>query len=143
MDASARQARSRFDRDVAWSAFAMLVPIGVGLLALPVIFRNVGEQVFTLFLLSYGAISFAPSLDLGVSRTTQRRVAYAGTLRPDMQRNLVHYSIPRADRIACSGRTRFGGGGILIPGAARPHPFQPCCCYRPWRCRRDLREHTA
>jgi O-antigen/teichoic acid export membrane protein len=97
---NAAVSRRRFDRDVAWSAFAMLVPIGVGLLGLPIIFHNTGETVFSLFLLSYGAISFAPSLDLGVARTAQRRIAYAHRVHTEDQWVLVRHSLRRAFGVA-------------------------------------------
>lgn len=116
MDASARLARSRFDRDVAWSAFAMLVPIAAGLLALPVIFRNVGQHVFTLFLLSYGAINFAPSLDLGVARTAQRRIAYARSLHADMRETVVRHALRRALLVSAGAAILVVvGGAILFP----------------------------
>lgn len=114
MHPTARQARNQFDRDVAWSAFAMLVPIAIGLLALPVIFRNAGEQVFTLFLLSYGAINFAPSLDLGVARTAQRRVAYAATLHPDARRTVVEHALRRAMLVAIGAMLLVVAGAVLL-----------------------------
>lgn len=114
MDVSARQARSHFDRDVAWSAFAMLVPIAAGLAALPIIFRNVGEHAFTLFLLSYGAISFAPSLDLGVARTAQRRIAYARLLHADMRRAAVHHALRRALLISAGAAVLATIGGTIL-----------------------------
>jgi O-antigen/teichoic acid export membrane protein len=78
----------------------MLVPIAVGLVALPLLFRNVGPQVFTLFLLSFGAINFAPSLDLGVARTLQRRIAYAATLHSETLNALVAHSLRRGAMVA-------------------------------------------
>ncbi|MBD8472132.1 lipopolysaccharide biosynthesis protein [Sphingomonas sp. CFBP 8765] len=111
-----KDTRNKFDKDVAWSAFAMLVPIAIGLLALPLIFRNVGQQVFTLFLLSYGAINFAPSLDLGVARTMQRRVAYAAPFHVETLGALVAHSLRRATIVAMAIAVFATiGAAILFP----------------------------
>lgn len=94
----------------------MVAPIAIGLLALPLIFRNVGQQVFTLFLLSYGAINFAPSLDLGVARTMQRRVAYAAPFHVDTLSMLVTHSLRRAAVVAMAMAVLATiGAAILFP----------------------------
>jgi O-antigen/teichoic acid export membrane protein len=122
--AAVHASHKRFDRDVAWSAFAMLVPIAVGLVGLPIIFRNVGETVFSLFLLSYGAINFAPSLDLGVARTAQRRIAYANSVHPEDQRLLVRHSLRRALTVAIlAGLAVAVLGLILFPAAGGGRPL--------------------
>lgn len=100
LDNGGSAAHRRFDRDVAWSAFAMLVPIAVGLAALPIMFRNLGETVFALFLLSYGAMSFAPSLDLGIARTAQRRIAYANNVHAEDQLTLARHALKRAFHVS-------------------------------------------
>lgn len=102
----------------------MLVPICAGLLGLPVIFRNVGETVFSLFLLSFGAINFAPSLDLGISRTAQRRVAFATAGHRDDQRALISLSLSRAAAIAClAGLAVALAGLLLFPAAGGASPL--------------------
>jgi len=94
----------------------MLVPIVIGLLALPLIFRNVGQHVFTLFLLSYGAINFAPSLDLGVARTMQRRVAYSVSFHAETLNALVTHSLRRAMIVAMAMAVLATiGAAILFP----------------------------
>lgn len=94
----------------------MIVPIAIGLVALPLIFRNVGQQVFTLFLLSYGAINFAPSLDLGVARTMQRRVAYAAPFHTESLIPLVTHSLRRAVAVAIAmAALATIGAAILFP----------------------------
>lgn len=124
MNSMTRETRARFDKDVAWSAFAMLVPIAVGLIALPVIFGNVRQQAFTLFLLSYGATNFAPSLDLGVARTAQRRVAHAASLDVGTRAALVRHSLRRAAAVAAAVAIIAAvGAALLFPrggGAASP-----------------------
>lgn len=116
MNSTAQEARTRFDKDVAWSAFAMLLPIAVGLAALPLIFSNVGQQVFTLFLLSYGAITFAPNFDLGIARTGQRRVAYAAACAHSALTTLVRHSLRRAAVVSAAGAILATiGAAILFP----------------------------
>lgn len=78
----------------------MLVPISAGLVALPVILMNVQQQAFTLFLLSFGAVNFAPSLDLGVARTAQRRVAYAMTSSGEVRSTIIRHSLRQATIVA-------------------------------------------
>jgi O-antigen/teichoic acid export membrane protein len=117
-------AHKRFDRDVAWSAFAMLLPIAAGLAGLPIIFRNVGDTVFSLFLLSYGAINFAPSLDVGVARTAQRRIAYANSIHAEDQRLLVRHSLRRALVVAVlAGLAVAVLGLILFPAVGGRSPL--------------------
>jgi O-antigen/teichoic acid export membrane protein len=111
-----RDARTRFDKDVAWSAFAMLVPIAVGFAALPILYKNVDQQAFTLFLLFYGAISFAPGLDLGVARTAQRRIAYATLLHSETQTALVRHSLRQATFVSIvAGILAAIGATFLFP----------------------------
>lgn len=114
MTAISREARNRFDKDVAWSAFALVVPIGVGLLALPLIFRNIQQAQFTLFLLSYGAITFAPSLDLGVARTAQRRIAVCANDGREGVALLVRHSLQRTALVSISMAFLVGVGAFAL-----------------------------
>ncbi|SNT10216.1 Membrane protein involved in the export of O-antigen and teichoic acid [Sphingomonas laterariae] len=99
----------------------MLVPIGAGLLALPVIFHNVGQQVFTLFLLSYGAINFAPNLDLGVARTAQRRIAYSVKFHTGTRMALVRHSLKLAALVSVGmALAAMIGAAILFPSQGNP-----------------------
>lgn len=97
----------------------MIVPIAAGLLALPLLLRNVHQQVFTLFLLSYGAINFAPSLDLGVARTAQRRTAYAVLLPVATQSLLIRYALRRARIVSAAVAL------VVMAGTAELFPRQP------------------
>lgn len=96
----------------------MLVPMAVGLAALPIIFRNAGQQNFTLFLLAYGAISFAPNLDLGVARTAQRRIAYSMSFHADTRSALLIHSLRRAVLISAMMMVLAALGALaLFPSA--------------------------
>lgn len=94
----------------------MLVPIAVGFAALPLLYKNAQEQAFTLFLLFYGAMSFAPSLDLGVARTAQRRIAFAATFDIGTRSALVRHSLRTAAIISAAiGMLSVLGAAYLFP----------------------------
>lgn len=69
--------RTRFRSDACWSAAATLVPMFIGAAAIPILLRTLGPEAFAVFALCLAMLSFAPSFDLGVSRTAFRRVAAA------------------------------------------------------------------
>lgn len=68
-------AGSRFRTDAAWSAAGTLLPAVLGVMAVPVLLRNLAPAGFAAFALCLALISFAPALDFGVARTAMRRVA--------------------------------------------------------------------
>ena len=98
----------------------MVVPIIVGLLAIPIIFKNVPQPVFSLFLLSLGAVNFAPTLDLGVARTAQRRIAFAKGASLDRRAALVRHSLRLAIGVGIIAGGAVGVAALfLFPHQAR------------------------
>ena len=69
--------RRNFKSNAFWSAFGTLLPIAIGAVSIPFFLLNLDRHGFSLYIVCLSIISFAPSLDFGVSRTAFRRVAIA------------------------------------------------------------------
>lgn len=67
----------RFRADALWSASGTLVPAVLAVAAIPPLAARLGAGQFTLFALGAAIVSLAPSLDMGMSRTTFRHIAAA------------------------------------------------------------------
>jgi O-antigen/teichoic acid export membrane protein len=66
---------SRFRSDALWSALGTLLPMAIGVAAVPILLRTLDSSIFAIYLLGLAIISLCPNLDFGVSRAAFRHVA--------------------------------------------------------------------
>lgn len=116
----------RFRSDAAWSAAGTALPVLVGALTVPLLLRNLSPGDFSVFALCLAVISFAPSFDLGISRTALRRVAALETASIDERGEFARRCVYRAWLTGCGIGVVMAVAAYLLtregaPGAGRWH----------------------
>lgn len=89
----------RFRANALWSAAGTLLPIIIGAGSVPVLLDALGRAGFAIYAICLGLVSFAPSLDLGVSRTAFRRMTVVTSSGEDPT-GLVADALTRIRKVA-------------------------------------------
>jgi O-antigen/teichoic acid export membrane protein len=105
---------NRFRADAFWSSAGTIAPIVAGALATPFLLAVLGAQRFAIYALSFAIVSFAPALDLGISRTAFRRIAAAHSTNPYETPAIVNLALRASWTVGLSVTLLFGGTLAIV-----------------------------